>query len=271
MKWLRKLAWIRWKFGEKIANDYMLPYNRKIWSMDPDLLGTYWLYKLPNVSFRETLQSCLENKALGALPAHGEFFYPKHTGYGEVWNRMSAALEDSLVTGITITDIDIENLCVNGCWQAKHIFNSAPWHSWRDSAGLPSSIVADIDSLCHAGIDVDYVPETLESNAHWIYEADESISHHRKLLRSNFCPNSRGYWTETNSTRSPKDYSWRHSNLYAYPVNTLDKPACVQRILEWAASKNITGFGRWGTWEHMNSDIAVKNALALGKNVLQQS
>ena len=49
--------WIRWKFGERIAVEYMLPYNRKIWCCNPDSLGTYWLHKLPNVSFRETLLS----------------------------------------------------------------------------------------------------------------------------------------------------------------------------------------------------------------------
>ncbi|MGZ8096733.1 MAG: NAD(P)-binding protein, partial [Methylosarcina sp.] len=30
--------WIKWKLGERIAQEYMLPYNRKIWSMDPDQL-----------------------------------------------------------------------------------------------------------------------------------------------------------------------------------------------------------------------------------------
>ncbi len=46
--------WIRWKLGERIAEEYMLPYNRKIWSVDLDSLGTYWLYKLSDVSFRKT-------------------------------------------------------------------------------------------------------------------------------------------------------------------------------------------------------------------------
>jgi len=48
--------WIKWKLGAKIAQDYMLPYNRKIWSMDLNALGTYWLHKLPDVSFRQTLE-----------------------------------------------------------------------------------------------------------------------------------------------------------------------------------------------------------------------
>jgi protoporphyrinogen oxidase len=89
--------WCRWKFGELIANEYMLPYNRKIWRMPINELGTYWLYKLPNVSFRETLMSCLQQKMHGELPAHGEFLYPRHHGYGEVWKRMGSALGDKLV------------------------------------------------------------------------------------------------------------------------------------------------------------------------------
>ena len=37
----------------------------------------------------------------------------------------------------------------------------------------------------------------------------------------------------------------------------------MARILEWAKGKGIHGYGRWGTWEHMNLDIAVKQALEL--------
>jgi UDP-galactopyranose mutase len=64
--------------------------------------------------------------------------------------------------------------------------------------------------------------------------------------------------------RSTQAVGWRNSNPYAYPVNTIDKPERVARILEWAKTQGISGFGRWGTWDHMNSDIAVKNAIALG-------
>ena len=53
------VQWIYWKLGDKIAEDYMLPYNQKMFSKELDQLGTYWLEKLPNVSFEETLKSCL--------------------------------------------------------------------------------------------------------------------------------------------------------------------------------------------------------------------
>lgn len=260
-------AWIRWKFGERIADDYMLPYNRKIWSMDPDLLGTYWLHKLPNVSFRETLHSCIEGKPYGSLPAHGVFLYPKEHGYGEVWKRMADTLGDSLRLGVEIESFDLKTRTLNGIWQADQVFSSVPWHAWLNWTAVPEQVESDIQALRNVGIDVDYVASTLAEDAHWIYEPDEQLAHHRKLLRSNFCPGSRGYWTETNSERSEETTGWRHRNPYAYPVNTIDKPERVARILEWAAAQGITGFGRWGNWDHMNSDIAVKNAIALGSGV----
>ena len=46
--------WIYWKLGNRIANDYMIPYNQKMFGNVLNQLGTYWLEKLPNVSFEET-------------------------------------------------------------------------------------------------------------------------------------------------------------------------------------------------------------------------
>lgn len=261
-------AWILWKFGERIANDYMIPYNRKIWSMDPDLLGTYWLHKLPNVSFRDTLHSCIEGKPYGSLPAHGVFLYPKEHGYGEVWRRMAESLGDSIQLGVTIESYDLTTRTVNDTWQADHVFTSVPWHAWQNWTAMPEAVHSDISALRNAGIDIDYVPNTVEENSHWIYEPSENLQHHRKLLRSNFCPGARGYWTETNTLRNSEASGWRHVNPYAYPINTIDKPTRVSRILDWAKENHITGFGRWGTWDHMNSDIAVNNAITLGKETI---
>ncbi len=268
--------WIRWKLGECIAEEYMLPYNRKIWSMDPNALGTYWLYKLPDVSFRETLQSCLEHKPYGALPAHGTFLYPEAHGYGEVWRRMGAALGDKLHLGEALTSVEPATRVVNGRYQADYIVNSIPWTIWTQAGPLPEEIRQAVGQLVQVPIDVDYVAETLPSDSHWTYDPDEAKSYHRVLLRANFCPGARGYWTETNSARAVGDGSsdgsggpgFRHRNEYAYPVNTLEKPAAVARIGAWAQENRILPLGRWGQWEHMNSDVAVSLAIRAAHDAL---
>ncbi len=263
------IQWVRWKLGERIADDYMLPYNQKIWSMDLNLLGTYWLYKLPDVSFHEILKSCLEGKAFGALPAHGTFLYPKKYGYGEVWKRMGKALGDRLFTNTKVTKIDLPNKIINDTYQAEHIITSIPWTLWlKIASSLPETICESIKKLVHISIDVDYQKENLSTPAHWIYEPREEISYHRILVRSNFCPGSQGYWTECNGARSPQAQGFRHHNEYAYPVNTLDKPKAIATILDWGQGNNIYGLGRWGKWEHMNSDIAVAEAIAIAKQIV---
>jgi len=261
-------AWIEWKLGGRIAKEYMLPYNRKIWSMDPDELGTYWLYKLPDVSFRETLQSCLEGRAMGSLPAHGSFFYPKKYGFGEVWRRMGEALGASLVTSCPVEQIDLDTGTVNGRWQAETIISTIPWTMWPQYCELPESVVTAISRLKKASIDVEYHPDTLDNPSHWIYEPGEDIAHHRLLLRSNFVTGACGYWTETNAMRSQETSGIRFHNEFAYPINTLGKPQDVGHVLAWARSHDIIGLGRWGRWEHMNSDIAVAEALQMADDLI---
>jgi len=260
-------AWIEWKLGKRIANEYMLPYNRKIWSMEPDELGTYWLYKLPNVSFREILQSCLEGRAMGSLPAHGTFFYPKKYGYGEVWRRMGAALGNSLVTNCPVEHIGLKTRTINHRWQAETIISTIPWTRWPDYCELPESVVSAISHLKNASIDVVYHSETLDNPSHWIYEPDENISYHRLLLRSNFISGARGYWTETNATRTKETSGICFQNEFAYPINTKDKPQAIDYILDWARSNGVVGMGRWGRWEHMNSDNAVDEALQMASEL----
>jgi protoporphyrinogen oxidase len=264
--------WIEWKLGQRIAQDYMLPYNKKLWSTDLNKLGTYWLYKLPNVSFRETLQSCLEGKAFGSLPAHGTFLYPESHGYGEVWRRMGEALGDQVIFNFSLQHINIESRIINNQWQADTIINTIPWPCWTSAVDIPEAIRRKIAELEHVSINVDYQPENLNSHAHWIYDPSNSVSHHRQLLRHNFCPGSRGYWIETNAKRSPDAVSYfRNHNDFAYPINTQRKPEAIKAILEWAKSKRIVGAGRWGTWEHMNSDIAVHEAMLLADKLLAEN
>lgn len=205
---------------------------------------------------------------MGALPAHGTFLYPKKFGYGEVWRRMGEDLGNSLVTNCSVEHIDLATRTVNGCWRARMIISTIPWSLWPAYCDMPKEVLDAIAMLKNAPIDVDYIPETLDTPAHWIYEPDESISYHRLLVRSNFSKGARGYWTETNSVRSPQTDAVRFHNEFAYPINSLGKPEAVQRILDWGRSNSVIGLGRWGRWEHMNSDIAVAEALQMANKLI---
>ncbi|MCR5405346.1 MAG: FAD-dependent oxidoreductase, partial [Lachnospiraceae bacterium] len=220
------IDWIYWKLGNKIAEDYMIPYNKKMFGEDLNELGTYWLEKLPNVSFDETLISCLERKAYGTQPGHASFYYPKEYGYGELWRRLSKAPGDRILYNTPVTGLDLDQKTVNGEFKADIIISTVPWTDIEDIKGLGDKYLNDIGKLKHSSVVIEYMPENLDTEAHWIYYPDPELSYHRILVRHNFCPGSEGYWTETNLTRFDKtgrDEDRYFINKYAYPLNTVGK------------------------------------------------
>lgn len=262
--------WIRWKLGDSIANDYMIPYNQKIWSLDLNTIDTKWLYKLPEVTFREVIRSCIEKKSFGTLPAHAKFYYPKKDGYGSVWKIMGDLLGDRLLTNYAITSINCNNQTVNDAFHFDTLISTMPWPEWIGISDMPTEIISKVNKLVSTSVDIDYSAEEIPSKAHWIYEPDETLPYHRILVRRNFCPGSRGHWTETNSKRNGPSKEFRHSNTYAYPVNSVNKSEMISVILEWAKEKKIIGCGRWGLWEHMNSDIAVLEGMRLAEKMTRE-
>lgn len=261
--------WIVWKLGVKIAEEYMFPYNRKIWSMDLRELGTYWMEKLPDVSLKDTLYSCLEKNVHGTLPAHAQFYYPKNYGFGELWIRMAKRIKDHIVYEEEITTLDADNRIVNGTYHGDTIISTVPWDSINELQGASEEIRNDISSLRHSAVVIEYHNGDTETNAHWTYYPDENIPYHRILWRGNFCEGSKGYWTETNAKRFVKNEEhFSYANEYAYPLNTINKPEAIKRILAWAAGRKIIGLGRFGEWEHLNTDVTVEHAMNLIRTLL---
>ena len=264
--------WIEWKLGSAISEDYMLPYNRKMFGEDLDSLGTYWLEKLPNVSYEETKRSCAEKRPYGTQPGHAKFFYPKKYGYGEAFLRMAKALGDRIRYNETVRSIDYEKRVVNGKYTADMVIVTIPWKSIEEHINLPRKLVSYVDDLKYSSIVTCYERENLDTDAHWIYYPDPALSYHRILVRHNFCPGSNGYWTETNLTRFDEERAKREGsryfiNDYAYPLNTIGKQEKIKELLDYTGSKSIIGLGRWGEWQHYNSDVVMKRAIELAEEL----
>lgn len=260
--------WITWKLGEKVANDYMIPYNSKMFGGELNSLGTYWLDKLPNVSFEDTLYSCLNRKPYGTQPGHAEFFYPKKYGYGELFERMGAELGDRLLCNKSVSEVDVANktvTCEDGSkYCADKIIFTIPWKSVKNYTGCEERVKELISRLKHTGTEIKYVKGKLDTKAQWIYVPSPEKSYHRILVRHNFCPNSDGYWLETNLNRVDDSIKGEaFANEYTYPLNTIDKPLVMKELLELMSAKDIYGLGRWGEHEHYNSDKTVERAMEM--------
>lgn len=273
------IEWITWKLGSKIAEDYMIPYNQKMFGENLNQLGTYWLEKLPNVSFDETLLSCLNRRAYGQQPGHAQFYYPKKYGYGELWCRMAEELGNHIeyekhVRDLFVTDKRV--ICADeSCYEAECIITTIPWKSFVRIEDMDEHLTNLIGKLKSTGVRISYEPDNLETEAHWLYIPQKEITYHRILVRHNFCKDSRGYWTETNMDRIDNNTSKANKetiffdNEYAYPLNTIDKPIVMKELLEYMKGHGIYGLGRWGEHQHYNSDVTVERALEMAERFTQ--
>ena len=266
--------WIRWKLGDKISDEYMIPYNQKMFGDDLDALGTYWLEKLPNVSFKETLLSCLTRKAYGKQPGHAEFYYPKKFGYGEVWLRMARSISSHVEYGKTIRAIDFNTKTVTttdgGKYRAEKIITTIPWREFANLRGLPSELASDVQKLKHTAVQIKYFAEDLDAAAQWTYFANPALPYHRIMYQHNFNDAWHGHWTETRAERvqgALQDGKRSFLNDYAYPLNTVDKPQIMNRLLTWCRDKNVYGLGRWGEHCHYNSDVTAELAMTLAEKI----
>ena len=272
----RFVDWIRWKLGDRIADDYMLPYNRKLFGEELNRLGTYWLEKLPDVSFEDTLRSCLQHKAFARQPGHAQFYYPRKHGFGELWRRMGVALGERLLCNQRVVSLNIDTLEVltaaQEAFQAKLIVSTIPWRSFVRIEGMPSDLRGIVKGLKHTSVQTEYVPKRLDTSAHWIYCPDISLSYHRILVRHNFSSGSKGYWTETNASRLPskpsKPSQFHYLNEYAYPLNTIGKNERMKRLLDWCAARRVFAMGRWGEHQHHNSDLVVQIAMKTARRLV---
>ena len=218
--------------------------------------------KLPDVSLKDTLTSCLAHEPHGALPGHSQFYYPKKYGFGELFLRMAARIKDYIRYNEPARILNVNQRVVNGEYQAQVIINTVPWNSFEEIQGSNPEIDELIHKLEYSSVVIEYQDDEVSTDAHWTYYPDESMDYHSILWRENFCENSKGYWTETNLKRyHVNEEKFAYTNEYAYPLNTVEKPMVIEKLLDWFGGYNIYGLGRWGEWEHLNTDVTVEHAM----------
>lgn len=233
-------AWVRWKLGDRIAEQYMLPYNRKIWGVDPAEMDVDWLHKIPRLDVAAIERACATRSADRAfVPSHQRFLYPKTGGFQRLFDALLEPVKEQLVLGEAARTVETSGgvLVVNGRWRARRVINTIPWHALADSP---------------------------------VFD-DEALAHHRSFFIPNFAPLSArgGSFRETHGRRfqdSVGTLAVSH-NPYAYPIPTLGHAAAIRRVLTHVEPLGIHGLGRWGQWQYFNSDVCIHEAMGLARRL----
>lgn len=267
--------WVRWKLGDRIADSYMIPYNTKIWGVSPQELDIDWLNKIPRLNLQEIVAACHNQQApSGKMPSHEGFYYPKQGGFQTIFDAIARPIQDHILLNTPAINLAVsgERIIINDSYEAAIVINTVPWTKLHFEF-ISTQIRDAIDQLQHNSITVSLHEQTKHQTAHWLYEPDLNLAHHRRFFIHNFAPHSleNGVYFETNRKRwfESNQALYFHHNEYAYPIPTLGRAQAIDRVLNDMRDRQIFGLGRWGQWQYFNSDVCIWEAMKLFRSLFQ--
>jgi protoporphyrinogen oxidase len=275
--------WVRNYLGDKIADNYMIPYNEKLWCMDISRLNTAWLSKIPETDLKLILKTIVEKKSNfdKKVVSHSSFYYPKQGGFQTIVDSIAKHIDDKIMLNTRVETIRFDQKeqlwIVNEKFIARKVINTIPWPV-LNIEGLPEfdfekemknlEVLSNVISL--------WEREPYNHDNHWMYIPDPEIEQHREFYIKNIAPHSKegGVMTDINYKRWIKNgKKWKagvplaeHTNVWSYPLPTTVYKESIRNILDFTKQYNLYGLGRWGQWQYFNTDQCIKQALDFFEN-----
>lgn len=268
--------WIRWKLGDMICDNYLIPYNIKLWGIQPRDMDVDWLYKIPRIEVEEVLRYSLERRQdVEKYPCHNRPYYPVSGGYGRVMEALAREELPNIRLNTPVRRLAYDEAAgewlVNGEFRAKNVITTIPWPSLYEALGCPEDIRESMKLIrCNRVVISLFETDRNDNDYHWRYRPEMDQQHHRELFISNFVRGSKNYgvFTETNADRfDASKLTFPGRNLFnyttpaAYPLPLIGRTAAITSILDRYREKRLFGIGRWGEHQHHNHDVCIKHAL----------
>ena len=265
--------WVRWKLGDAICDNYMIPYNEKLWGVKLNQMDCDWLYKIPQVNVEEVMKYTLEKKAdVSKFPAHIHFYYPIKGGFQKIVDVLAEDEKEYIHLNTRVVDLKYrdERWIVNNEFETKYVVNTVPWNSLYRALGEPTELSDDFAKIQYNRLMISLYEKPYNHNWHWRYIPDIQKTYHREFYIHNFAVDSKenGVYLESNLDRYQNRLSEYDGKLIyevetdaAYPIPVIGHKNAIKHILEYYEPKGLYGVGRWGQHQYQNADVAMYEAL----------
>lgn len=279
--------WLKWKFGDSIANKYLIPYNAKIWNYDLRNMEVGWVSgKIPLVSAKEVLKAALTKDPTEREMPHSSYYYPREGGI----YRLIQSIAETL--GNIRTDYPIESLeriankwVVNGEAGFDEIISTIPLKELgKTCVFLPSSVKKAIEDLKYNSLTTSLF-ETSPSDLSWVYCPDKTKRSHRLVYIGNFTKNNApagksSLIAEATGDIDPliqagefgfEEVIATNYTKYAYIIFDKNYSRNIKIINDYLDQQEIFRVGRFAEWKYYNMDICIQAALRCVEGIVGTS
>jgi protoporphyrinogen oxidase len=288
--------WMRGIFGDGIAEHLMIPYARKVWTVEPSEMDFAWIdRRVPTPDVERIIAGALSN-SVEQVGATAHFWYPR-TGGIEALPAALGGRVGGVNLGRQVEQIDIGRRTVVFADGERVAFDrmiyTLPLHELASLvAELPPRVRDASKALRCQGI---YclnigVDRANVSDKHWVYFYEDAFPFHRLSFPANFTPHNVPPGKSSISMEiafsdaAPLDrervveqaiealtkasilnrqdtVELVHAEeiFPAYVIYDLDHAANVGIIRSWLEEQEILLAGRFGEWQYFNMDHAMSS------------
>ena len=286
--------WICKTFGDGIARHFMIPYNKKFWTIPLKELTCEWLDGfIPVPSLRQIIEGTVE-ESRRQFGYNARFWYPRDGGIHTLARAFASQIK-TIHTGCETIGIDMRKKKVTMRTGERERFDYlVSTIPLPKMAHLVSGLPADIrflfkklrwNSIFNLNLGIDKADT---SGYHWVYFPEKQISFFRVGFPHNFSSvhasgaKSSLYAEAAYSKERPVDKRNIASAIkadlkktgilsqydkicaqdindihYGYPIYDAHYAQARKQILNHFSGKNIVCCGRYGSWRYMSMEDVI--------------
>jgi protoporphyrinogen oxidase len=295
---------IQYKFGDGIADHFMLPYNHKLWARDLKRISVEWTSERIASMKQENRDFAGQERLRKPLEASSEVAYPTGGGFEEIYKSFLPYIP-ALILNTEVVRIFPETKVIetgNGeRYHYRRLISTMPLPVllWL-IAGAPPELVELSNRLEYFSLYVVFllVGRRLPGTPQRVYIADPSVpphkivfnhnssgylqslpqhavmaevsySEYKPLEKEDILPRTINCLIEMGFLRNRNDVVWSHYTdvKIAYPVPTHDRRFIVNKIKSYLAELDIYTIGRFGEWDYINSDECIRRGMELASDL----
>ncbi|MBL8898908.1 MAG: FAD-dependent oxidoreductase [Planctomycetes bacterium] len=296
--------WVRWRFGDGIAQHFMDPYNEKIWCYPLREISSGWVAgRVPDAPIEDIIKAACQVSTEG-YTHQAVFDYPAHGGFQAITDGFAARCGERLRLSTPVQRVERagDGFLVNG-ERFDRVVNTMPLQRLIDVVpALPEDAKQAVRSLRWLGLSSILIAlkrAQLEPRS-WIYLpfADQGPAN-RVTYFSNYAPSNapQGCSSLMAEITFPKEEAPRNdaqivdellrgleragilrreevlftdvtTQPYAYVVFDHDFDRHRDRALAAIEGLGLETFGRFGRFEYLNSDQCVERARNMAQKLL---
>ncbi|MBZ7973160.1 protoporphyrinogen/coproporphyrinogen oxidase [Campylobacter molothri] len=279
--------WFINHFGPTLAKEYFIPYNTKIWGIEPKDMDSIWTVddkqmKLPIPTKENFYNSLVNNKAIDGMVEASGYYYPKTNNQNTFIDAMSSNL--NIVLNYQVNNIEQKNkkFIVNGEREYDLIINTSPLDRiYNTLKNIPNEVLDCFKKLKYNKISNVLCETDGSVDFTWAYIPDKNIGIHRTInIGTFFTPNKHYCLAERLGSHSVEYFEEEIKKLpylkrivahnitdHAYILFDLNYSKSKYKCIKYLDSINIISHGRFGEWEYYNMDVCIKRSIDLSNKI----